>query len=115
MPRVTRKYVPRVIRRRGPYNAPLLTCLFCLSKMGGLKNNWFFGTEVTFLLDWATWREGAKRQKNIYDEPPTLGIPRQRVVLNNGAAERLEYREACLAINSRLFLPFAFFFLRFFC
>ena len=92
---------------------PFLTCLFCLSKMGGLKNNWFFETEVTFLLDWATWRAGAKRQKNIYDEPLTLGIPRQRVGWNNGVAERLKYREACLVINSRLFLPFAFFLLRF--
>ena len=28
---------------------------------------------------------------------------------NDGVAERLEYREACLAINGRLFLPLAFF------
>ncbi|RVW33122.1 hypothetical protein CK203_111164 [Vitis vinifera] len=28
-----------------------------------------------------------KRQKSIYEEPPTLGIPKQRVVLNNGAAD----------------------------
>ena len=68
---------------------------------------------MTFLLDWATWREGRRGRKNIYDEPSTLGIPRQRVGWNNGAAERLKYREACLVINSRLFLPFAFFLLLF--
>ena len=74
----------------------------------------FFGNwSLTFLLDWATWREGRRGRKNIYDEPSTLGIPRQRVGWNNGAAERLKYREACLAINSRLFLPFAFFLLLF--
>ena len=31
-----------------PTMPPFLTCLFCLSKMSGLKNNWFFETEVTF-------------------------------------------------------------------
>ena len=76
--------------------------------MGGLKMI-FLKLKLTFLLDWATWRAGLKRQKSIYEEPPTLGIPKQRVVLNNGAADRLKYREVCLAINSRLFIPFAFF------
>ena len=40
--------MPRVIRERGPYNAPFLTCRFCLSRMGELKII-VFETEVTFL------------------------------------------------------------------
>ena len=38
-----------------------------------------FETEVTFYAHWATWCVGAKRKKNIYDEPPSLGIPKQCV------------------------------------
>ena len=38
----------RVIRERGPYNAPFLTCRFCVSRMGGLEII-VFETEVTFL------------------------------------------------------------------
>ena len=52
----------------------------------------FLKLKLIFLLDWATWRAGAKREKSIYDEPPSLGIPRQRVVSNDGVAERLGYR-----------------------
>ena len=37
---------PRVIRGRGPYNAPLLTCRFCPSRIGGLK---IIVTSVYFL------------------------------------------------------------------
>ena len=59
-----------------PTMPPFLTCLFCLSKMGGLKNNWFFETEVTFFAHWATWLAEAKREKSVYDEPPSLGIPK---------------------------------------
>ena len=59
---------------------PFLTCRFCLSKMGGLKNNYFLKLRLLFCAHWATWRAGVKREKNIYDEPPSLGIPRQRVV-----------------------------------
>ena len=56
---------------------PFLTCLFCpREKMGGLKNNWFFETEVTFFAHWATWLAEAKREKSVYDEPPSLGIPK---------------------------------------
>ena len=47
MPRVIRRCVPRV--GRGPYNAPFLTCLFCMSKNGWVKNNWFFETKVYYL------------------------------------------------------------------
>ena len=76
--------MPRVIRGRGPYNAPFLTCLFCLSKMGGLKNNGFLKLRLLFCTHWATWLVGAKREKSIYDELSSLGIPRQRVVSNDG-------------------------------
>ncbi|XP_034708908.1 uncharacterized protein LOC117931950 [Vitis riparia] len=48
--------------------------------MGGLKMI-VFGTEVTFFTHWATWCAEAKRKKSIYDEPQSLGIPRQRVFL----------------------------------
>ena len=57
-----------------------LTCLFCPSKMGGLKIIGFFETEVTFCAHWVTWRAGVKSEKSIYDEPSSLCIPRQRVV-----------------------------------
>ena len=85
--------MPCVIRGRGPYNAPLLTCRFCLGRMGRLKII-VFETEVTFCAHWATWRAGAKRKKSIYDEPPSLGFPMQRVFSNDGAAQRLGYRGA---------------------
>ena len=39
--------MPRVIRGRGPYNAPLLTGPFCPSKMGRLKMI-VFETEAYF-------------------------------------------------------------------
>ena len=48
--------------------------------MGGLKIIGFFKLRFTFCAHWATWRARAKREKNIYDEPSSLGIPRQRVV-----------------------------------
>ncbi|KAL6332490.1 hypothetical protein AAG906_008521 [Vitis piasezkii] len=38
-----------------------------------------FETYVTFCAHWATWCTEAKRKKGIYDGPPSLGIPRQRV------------------------------------
>ena len=62
-----------------PTMPPFLTCRFCLSKMGRLKNNCFLKQRLLFCAYWATWRAGAKREKSIYDEPPSLGIPRQRV------------------------------------
>ena len=46
--------------------------------MGGLKMI-VFEIEVTFFAHWATWCTEAKRKKKIYDEPPSLGIPKQRV------------------------------------
>ena len=63
---------------RSPYNAPLLTCQFCPGRMSGLKMI-VFETEVTFCAHWATWCAEAKRNKSIYDEPPSLGFPRLRV------------------------------------
>ena len=38
-----------------------------------------FETEVTFCAHWATWCAEVKRNKSIYDGPPSLGFPRQRV------------------------------------
>ena len=58
---------------------PFLTCRFCLSKMDELKNNCFLKLRLIFCAHWATWRAEAKRKKSIYDEPPSLGILRQRV------------------------------------
>ena len=63
-----------------PTMPPFLTCLFCPSENGRVKNNWFFETDVIFCAHWATWRAGAKREKSIYDEPSSLCIPRQHVV-----------------------------------
>ena len=59
-----------------PTMPPFLTCLFCLSKMGGLKNNGFLKLRLLFCTHWATWRAKAKREKSIFDELPSLGIPR---------------------------------------
>ena len=62
-----------------PYNAPLLTWRFCLGRMDGLKmillNFWLlFGFNVP------RGAAEAKRRKDIYGEPPLLGIPRRYVV-----------------------------------
>ena len=63
--------------------------------MGGLKNNWFFETEVDLLFGWATWLVGVREpKKGIYDEPPTLGIPRQHVILMMAFVGRLAFRGA---------------------
>ena len=48
--------------------------------MGGLKNNWFLKPKSTFRLVGPRGEWGCRSQKGIYDEPPTLGIPRQHVV-----------------------------------
>ena len=53
--------VPRVIRGRGPYNAPFLTCRFCLSRMGELKII-VFETEVTFLRSLGHVASGGKER-----------------------------------------------------
>ena len=49
MPRVIRRCAPRVIRERGPYNAPLFNLPILPEQNGRVKNNLFFETEVTFL------------------------------------------------------------------
>ena len=46
--------------------------------MGGLKMI-VFETEVTFCAHLVMWCAGAKMKKSIYDEPPSLGIPKQHV------------------------------------
>ena len=63
-----------------PTMPPFLTCRFCLSRMGELKIICFLKLRLLFCAHWATWRAGAKREESIYDEPSSLGIPRQRVV-----------------------------------
>ena len=51
MLRVTMRCVARVLRRRGPYNAPLFNLpILPEQKMGGLKIIGFFETEVIFCL-----------------------------------------------------------------
>ena len=57
-----------------PFNLPILP-----RQNGWVKNDCFFETEVTFFAHWATWCAEAKRNKSIYDGPPSLGFPRQRV------------------------------------
>ncbi|RVX18487.1 hypothetical protein CK203_006667 [Vitis vinifera] len=45
------------------------------------------GGGVTFCAHWATWCAEAKKNKNIYDEPPSWDFP-AACLFNNGAAER---------------------------
>ena len=60
---------------------PFLNCLFCPRKNGRVKKNtWFLKTMSTFCLVGPRGEWGCGSQKGIYDEPPTLGIPRQHVV-----------------------------------
>ena len=54
--------MPRVIRRRGPYNALFLTCRFCLGKMGGLKMI-VFEIEVTFFRSLGHVVRGGEEEK----------------------------------------------------
>ena len=61
--RVTVRCVSRVLGGRGPYNAPLFNLPILPEKKGGLKNNWFFETEVDFLSGWATLRVGVREPK----------------------------------------------------
>ena len=64
-----------------PTLPPFLTCLFCLSKkMGGLKIIGFLKLKSSFVWLGHVASRGAGAKKGIYDEPPTLGIPRQHVV-----------------------------------
>ena len=66
-------------RLGGSLQCPLLTWRFCLGRMDGLKmillNLWLlFGFNVP------RGAAEAKRRKDIYGEPPLLGIPRRYVV-----------------------------------
>ena len=59
--------VTRVLRRRGPYNAPLFNLPILLEqKMGGLKIIGFFETESTFCAHWATWRAEVRKPKKTF-------------------------------------------------
>ena len=101
--------MPRGIRGRGPYNAPFFTCRFCPSKMGWLKNDCFSETEVDFFFLIGPRGERGRRGRKTFMRVADSGYSQAACRFNDGVAERLEYRETCLAINNRLFLPLAFF------
>ena len=66
---------------KGPYNAPLFNLPILPEQNGRVKNNWAFETEVYFLRSLGHVASGGEeREENIYDEPPSLCIPRQRIV-----------------------------------
>ena len=52
---------------------------------------------------------GAEAKKGLYDEPPTLCIPRQYVVSMMAFTWAFGFPRVCPPINSALFLLFAFF------
>ena len=79
--RVTTRCVARALRRRGPYNASLFNLpILPEQKMGGLKIIDFLKLKSSFVWLGQVASRGAGAKKGIYDEPPTLGIPRQHVV-----------------------------------
>ena len=79
--RVTMRCVAYVLRRRGPYNAPLFNLpILPEQKMGGLKIIDFLKLKSSFVWLGHVASRGARAKKGIYDEQPTLGIPRQHVV-----------------------------------
>ena len=78
--------------------------------MGGLKNNWLF----EFWRGLFVWlghvaRGGAEAKKGLYDEPPTLCIPRQYVVSMMAFVWTFGFPRVCPPINRALYLLFAFF------
>ena len=74
---------------------PFLTCLFCLRKNGRVKKIiGFLKPKSTFCLVGPRGEWGCGSQKGIYDEPPTLGIPRQHVVSMMALFRRLVFRGA---------------------
>ena len=78
--------------------------------MGGLKNNWLFEIWRGFFV-WLghVASGGAEAKKGLYDEPPTLCIPRQYVVSMMAFAWTFGFPRVCPPINSALYLLFAFF------
>ena len=91
-----------------PFNLPILP-----GQNGRVKNDCVLKLRLLFAL---IGPRGARGRRGIraFMMSRRLGrFPRQRVGWNNGAAERLKYREVCLAINSKLFLPLHFFLLHF--
>ena len=60
--------------------------------MGGLKIIGFLKPKSTFCLVGPRGEWGCESQKGIYDEPLTLGIPRQYVVSMMAFVGRLAFR-----------------------
>ena len=80
--------------------------------MGGLKNNWFFKTEVNFLPSWATWRVGVRKPKRYLWWAADSGYSQAACRFNDGVVWAFGFPRGCPPINSRLCLLFVFFLLR---
>ena len=82
-----------------------LTCLFCLSeKMGGLKNNWFFETEVVFLFGWATWQAEVRKPKKAFMMSHRLWVFRGSMSFQWWRSCAFGFSRGCPPINSILCL-----------
>ena len=71
------------LRGRSPYIAPLFNLPIFAQKNGRVKKKkiGFLKLKMSFRLVGPRGEWGCGSQKGIYDEPSTLGIPRQHVVL----------------------------------
>ena len=82
--------------------------------MSGLKNNWFFETEVDFLPGWATWRVGVREPKKAFMMSRRLWVFPGSMSFQWWRCLGVWFPRGCPPINSRLCLLFVFFLLRFF-
>ena len=78
---------------RGPYNAPLFNLpILPEQKWAGYKIIGFLKSNRPFVWLGHVASGGAEAKKGIYDEPSTLGIPRQHVVSMMALFGRLAFR-----------------------
>ena len=94
--------VPRVSEGGVPTMPPFLTCLFCPSKNGRVKNNWFFETEIDFLSGWATWRVGVREPKRHLWWAADSGYSQAVCRFNDDVCWTFGFPRGCPPINSIL-------------
>ena len=111
MPRVIRRCVPRV--GGVPTMTPFLTCLFCLSKNGRVKNNWFFWNWVLLFALIGPRGERGQRERRAFMMSRRLWVFPSSVSFQWWRSWAFGIPRGCRPINSIMCLLFVFFLLHF--
>ena len=107
--------VTRVLRRRGPYNAPLFNLpILPEQKNGRVKNNRFFWNWSCLLSGWVTWRVRVREPKKAFMMSRRLWVFLGSMLFQWWRCCAFGFPRGCSPINSILCLLLHFFLLRFF-